>query len=319
MRVPLGGESIDGPAPGGALPTNDRGVRWAMVSLVGIVAVTVAWWSLALWPSQAVPPTWLLRTRQVCFNAGPSGLPGPSGWMLLIGQPLGMVALLMAVAGGGVREGLQSSLRSFGGRLALTLGVTVSVVGLTLAGLRVAGDSGEGEWVVDATQISPDSYPRLDRELPSLGLVDQWGNTVSWEQFQGGPVLLTFGFGHCATVCPLIVHEAVGVQETFRAEGTRIPLVVVTLDPWRDTPARLPHLAEQFMLGEDAFFLSGSTSDVNRVLDGLEVPRERDLTTGDIVHPSLAFLVDDQGRIAFGASGHARLMEALMRRVQDGT
>ena len=71
----------------------ERGAWIAPSSLGAILVVTVAWWALALWPSEGVPPAWLLRARQVCFNADGSGLPQASGWMLLIGQPIGMVAV----------------------------------------------------------------------------------------------------------------------------------------------------------------------------------------------------------------------------------
>ena len=295
--------------------TGRRAPRLAMASLFGILAITIAWWALALWPSADVPPAWLLRTRQVCFNSGPSGLPGPSGWMLLIGQPIGMVALLMAIAGDSVRLGLRQATESRRGLMGVSLLMAAPLVGLVLTGFRVAGAPGDAEWIAVAEQVVPDSYPRLDRDAPALGLMDQHGDTVRWDRFQGGPVLVTFGFGHCPSICPLMIRNALRVQETFRGEGVEVPVVVVTLDPWRDTPSRLPHLAEQFGIGENAFVLSGPIDEVNRVLDGLEVPRERDAQTGDVVHPSLVYVLDENGTVAYGATGHAPLMEELLRRL----
>ena len=289
--------------------------RLIPLALWGILLVTVSWWALALWPSPDVPPAWLARTRQVCFNTGPSGLPGPSGWMLLIGQPIGMFALLMAVAGGGVRETLQRAAGSGRGRLGLGLAGLVVVAGLTLAGVRVRQAVPDGVWLADAAEVVPESYPRLDRTPPLLGLVNQAGDTVHWSQFAGSKVIVTFGFGHCETICPLMVHNANRVQDILRAEGEEVPVVVITLDPWRDTPSRLPHLADQFMLGPGSHILSGTVQDVNRVLDGLNMARERDLQTGDIVHPSLVYLLDETGVIAYGATGHAPLIEELLRRM----
>jgi cytochrome oxidase Cu insertion factor (SCO1/SenC/PrrC family) len=88
-------------------------------------------------------------------------------------------------------------------------------------------------------------------------------------------------------------------------------VVVVTLDPWRDTPSRLPHLAEQWGLGSDAFVLSGAVEDVERVLDAWNVARERDLRTGDISHPALVYVVDRKGRIAYAANGDPELVAGL--------
>jgi len=88
-----------------------------MIGLVALLGITVAWWALALWPVEGVPPAWLERARAVCFNAGPSGLPDASGWLLLVGQPIGMLAVLMVIAGDAVRTGVRRALASPAGLL----------------------------------------------------------------------------------------------------------------------------------------------------------------------------------------------------------
>lgn len=289
--------------------------RAAMVALGGIFVVTLAWWSLALWPTGNVPPTWLLRTRQVCFNTGPSGLPDASGWMLLIGQPIGMFAFLMVIAGDGVRAGLQRAQQSVGGRLTLTAAVMILLVGSILSVGRVRSAVSDEEWTTAISADVPDNYPRLDQAVPALGLVDQFGNRTEFSDFVGSPAMITFGFGHCETVCPMMVHNAIRARETLAGQGQTVPLIVITLDPWRDTPSRLPQLATQFMLEDGDRILSGPVEDVNRVLDDLGMARERDLTTGDIIHPSLVYLIDADGTIAYGATGHAPLIEELLSRL----
>lgn len=322
-------------------------VRGAMAGLVGLLAITVGWWALALWPVEGVPPAWLERARAVCFNAGPSGLPEASGWLLLVGQPIGMLAVLMVIAGDAVREGLRRAFASPAGLLGIAAGGGLLLAGLVLAAVRVAGAPGDAEWLENARAAVPSTYPRLDRPLPEVaGLVDQRGDGFSWERVAGRPALLTFGFGHCATVCPMTVMNARRVLDRFRAEGREMDLVVITLDPWRDTPGRLPSLAGQFHLdgdgaggdgervkavpgetehggdggvrdegGSRAFLLSGTVEAVNAALDALQVARERVPDTGDIVHPALVYLLDGEGTIVYAASGHAELIEELARRM----
>ena len=223
--------------------------RGAMVALAGLLVVTVAWWALALWPVEGVPPGWLERARAVCFNAGPSGLPDTSGWMLLVGQPIGMLAVLMVIAGDAVRAALRRAFASPAGLLGIAVAAGVLVGGVVLAVVRVVDAPRDAEWLEAAAARVPASYPRLDRPLPEVaGLVDHRGDVFGWERVAGRPALLTFGFGHCATVCPMTVMAAREVQDRFRAEGREMALVVITLDPWRDTPARLPALARQFHL-----------------------------------------------------------------------
>ena len=299
-------------------------VRGAMIGVLGLLAITIGWWALALWPVGGVPPAWLERARAVCFNTGPSGLPDASGWLLLIGQPIGMLAVLMVIAGDAVRAGVRRAFGSSAGLLGVAGVVGVLLAGVVLAAVRVADAPRDAEWLAAANARVPASYPRLDRPLPEVaGLVDQRGDTFSWQRVAGSPALLTFGFGHCATVCPMTVMNAREVQSRFHAEGREMALVVITLDPWRDTPARLPALATQFHLspgGEgaeariDSYLLSGPVEKVNAALDALQVARERVADTGDIVHPALVYLLDAKGTIIYAASGHADLIEELARR-----
>ena len=312
------GRRVDERAPSAA------GVRGAMTGLAALLAITVAWWALALWPVEGVPPAWLERARAVCFNAGPSGLPDASGWLLLVGQPIGMLAVLMVIAGDSVREGLRRAFASSAGLLGVAGVAGVLAAGVVLAAVRVVGAPRDSEWLEAASADVPASYPRLGRPLPEIaGLVDQRGAAFGWERVAGRPVLLAFGFGHCATVCPMTVMNARRVRDRFRAEGREMDLVVITLDPWRDTPARLPALARQFHMGGDeegggrggSYLLSGPVEAVNAALDALQVARERVPDTGDIVHPALVYLLDAEGTIVYAASGHAGLIEELARRM----
>ena len=228
---------------------SEGAARGAMAALAGLLVVTVAWWALALWPVEGVPPGWLERARAVCFNAGPSGLPDTSGWLLLVGQPIGMLAVLMVIAGDAVRAALRRAFASPAGLLGIAVAAGVLVGGVVLAVVRVVDAPRDAEWLEAAAARVPASYPRLDRPLPEVaGLVDHRGDVFGWERVAGRPALLTFGFGHCTTVCPMTVMAAREVQDRFRVEGRDMALVVITLDPWRDTPARLPALARQFHL-----------------------------------------------------------------------
>ena len=237
-----------------------------------------------------------------------------------------MLAVLMVIAGDSVREGLRRAFRLPAGRVGITLAFGLVVAGVVLAAVRVAGAPRDAEWLAAASERVPATYPRLDRPLPEVtGLVDQRGDVFDWERVAGWPTLLTFGFGHCATICPMTVMNARQVQDRFRAEGREMALVVITLDPWRDTPARLPALARQFHLGAGgdgegaaehtgAYLLSGSVEAVNAALDALQVARQRVEDTGDIVHPALVYVLSPEGTIAYAASGHADLIEELARR-----
>ena len=161
-----GGAGAEGALWGRA--PSEAAVRGAMIGLLGLLAITVAWWALALWPVEGVPPAWLERARAVCFNAGASGLPDASGWLLLVGQPIGMLAVLMVIAGDAVRTGVGRAFASPAGLLGVAGVVGVLLAGVVLAAVRVVGAPRDAEWLEAVSARVPASYPRLDRPLPEV-------------------------------------------------------------------------------------------------------------------------------------------------------
>jgi protein SCO1/2 len=279
--------------------------------LAVILVITASWWALALWPLPGSAPDWLVRTRTVCFGSTPSGLPDNSGWLLLVGQPLGMVAVLLVVWGDAVADGLRALARSVAGRASLAGVAVLLALGIGAAAARVAGAATRGTTAVVPTDFT--SIPRLDRPAPALALVDQHGAAVTLERFRGRPLLLTFAFAHCETVCPLVVHDVLEARR--RMAGPPPAVVIVTLDPWRDTPARLPSIAARWRLDGDALVVSGAVADVAATLDRWNIARARDPRTGDVIHPAVVFLIDREGRIAYAVNGGAEAIGELLRRL----
>jgi protein SCO1/2 len=309
------------PALAAARPGLASHERGALVGLAFLALATAGWWALALWPAPDEPPAWLERARGVCFNAGASGMPSASGWLLLIGEPLGLGVALWAAFGRSLRGGFAKLARARGGRALLTACAALFALGVGAAGARVAAlaRSGAADSIgaADAALPDPSALPRLQRPAPALGLIDQHGARVTLDSLRGRPALVTFAFAHCESVCPALVSQARSVQRQARARGEPVPsLAIVTLDPWRDTPARLPALAASWQLGAGAHVLSGEPDAVNAVLDAWSVPRDRDENTGQLAHPALVYLIDESGQIAFTSDGDARTLTALLARLQ---
>jgi len=286
--------------------------EWAApLALAAIIVVTAAWWSLALWPLPASTPDWLQRARLVCFGSARDTLPSAAGWLLLIGEPLAMLLALGVIGGRELREGLRALARTFGGQALLAAGALFVLIGLGAAGVRVASAQAE-RFDPTAGAVAGDAQ-RLDSVAPPLRLVDQHGDTVTLARFAGRPVVLAIVYAHCTTVCPIVVHE---MNEMQRAMAPRAPvLLAVTLDPWRDTPARLPTVAAGWELGADGYALSGGVAEVNAMLDAWSVPRSRDALTGDITHATFVYIVGRDGRLAYRSPGVASAVTSILQRM----
>lgn len=288
---------MDPPATGAALPQSSG---WALAALGGVIVVTVGWWTLALWPLPAEAPEWMARARAACFGQTISGLPNGGGWALLIGQPLGMLVFLFAVWGGSVTRSLEALRQRWVGRLALAATALLLLVGSAAAASRVASAKGT---TFDPNAGLPATGPlvEMNEAAPALNLLDQSGARLSIEQFRGAPLLVTFAFAHCETVCPLLVRDAIAARA--RLAPPRPPLVIVTLDPWRDVPSRLPAIAAAWQLPEGVHVVSGEVAEVEEVLSRWKIPRVRNPSTGDVIHPSVVYVVAPNGRIAYMADG----------------
>jgi len=281
----------------------------ALSALAGIVAITATWWALALWPT-ADAPAWLVLTRETCFGTAATGLPDAGGWMALTGQPLGMLLVLFAGWGDDVRAGLRAALQRVSGQLAVGLAAALLLGGVFGVMVRVS-DGDARPFASSPTEELASQLNRLNDAPKPLSLVDQSGHTITLEQFRGRPVIVTFAYAHCETVCPVLVSEVLGARDALT---TRKPVVlIVTLDPWRDTPGRLGAMAERWGASGDVHVLSGAPDSVERVLNAWRVPRARNERTGDVSHPSLVYVLGPDGRIAYVVNGSQQVIRAAVQ------
>jgi protein SCO1/2 len=277
----------------------------ALGALGAILVVTAAWWALALWPLDPGATAWLSRARAVCFGTGSSGLPNAGGWLLLLGEPPVMFATLALIGGDALRGGLTRLARSRTGVRWLATGIGLVLAGSIAAGVRISrlvATAGAGE--------PPEAWlERHDRPAPPVALVDQRGSRVTLAQLRGQPVLVGFAYAHCETVCPLLVREVVEARRAARSNPT---LLLVTLDPWRDPPGRLPAIARHWGLSYPRErVLSGTVAEVEASLEQWQIPRGRDSLTGEISHVPGVYLVNRAGNLVYRAAGPVELIARL--------
>ena len=280
----------------------------ALAALAVILTITASWWALALWPT-ADAPAWLVLTRETCFGTAATGLPDAGGWMALTGQPLGMLLVLFAGWGHDVRAGLRAALQRVSGQLVVGVATALLIAGVFGLVVRVSvGDA--RPFASSPTEEVARHLNRLNDTPKPLSLVDQSGRTVTLGQFHGRPVLVTFAYAHCETVCPVLVSEVLGARDALASPKPVV--LIVTLDPWRDTPSRLGAIAERWGATQDVHVLSGVPDSVERVLNAWRVPRARNERTGDVSHPSVVYVIGADGKIAYVLSGGQPVIRAAV-------
>jgi protein SCO1/2 len=260
-------------------------------------AATLLWWAFAFAPLPSTPPPWLTAARSACFGAIETGPPDAQGWILLVAAPLSFLLALLALWGWELAASLRHVARSRWGRVACAVLLTATVVEATWVSAKLRAALASAQWdTASATPGAlPADYPRQAATPPEFSLIDQHGETLRLGALVGRPVVISFVFGHCESLCPLIV-EALKTA----APGDGVAVLLVTLDPWRDTPGTLPALARRWALPPHFHVLtSHHPADVVAVARAFGVPSIRDDTSGDITHPGLVFVVDAAGRLAY--------------------
>ena len=77
------------------------------------------------------------------------------------------------------------------------------------------------------------------RAIADFQLTDQTGKTVKLADLRGAPVLMFFGFTHCAQICPTALHQLRQLEREHRAELGKTRIVIVSVDGERDSPAAM--------------------------------------------------------------------------------
>jgi protein SCO1/2 len=145
------------------------------------------------------------------------------------------------------------------------------------------------------------ALPRDTVKPSSVGgpfrLTDQNGRAVTEADFRGKTLLVFFGFTHCPDICPTTLFE---ISETLRRLGPdadKAAALFVTVDPERDTPAKLKDYISSFH--PRIFGLTGTRAEVDAVLKEYRVYAKKvPLEGGDYTmdHSAVVYLMDKRGR-----------------------
>lgn len=103
-------------------------------------------------------------------------------------------------------------------------------------------------------------------------LQDQDGKSVRFVKDVVGQdvVVMDFIFTHCTTICPVLSAKMVRLQSLLGARlGKGVKLVTMSLDPLRDTPARMKEWGAKFKAGPSWHLVTGPQEDQEAVLKGL--------------------------------------------------
>lgn len=134
-------------------------------------------------------------------------------------------------------------------------------------------------------------------------LTDQDGKTVKWTDFAGKYRLVYFGYTYCPDVCPLDLSQIMAgfrdLEKSDPAKAAKIQPIFITVDPLRDTPAKLKTYVSAFhprLMG-----LTGPVDEIEKVKKEFVVVASKagdEKATKDyfISHTRTPYLFDPDGK-----------------------
>jgi len=186
---------------------------------------------------------------------------------------------------------------------------------LALAAASILAGCHPGQPSFQSTDITGADFGK------TFALTDHNGKPRTLEDFRGEVVVMFFGFTHCPDVCPTTLAELAGAVRKLGPAGQKVQVLLVTVDPERDTPELLAKYVTAF--NPKFLALRGNADETARVAKEFKViyqkvagPRPEDYAMD---HSAGSYIFDQQGRLRLyvgygrGADVFAHDIELLLK------
>ena len=191
------------------------------------------------------------------------------------------------------------------------------IIGLVVGGLAIGAAVG--------LAVLPGALDRLKplAPLPAVGkaqiggpfsLIDHTGKRVTDKDFRGHFLLVFFGFTFCPDVCPAALQVMTAALDRLGSKAERVTPLFITIDPERDTPARLAQYVQSFhprLIG-----LTGTPDEIRAAASTFRVFHKKvkdESSSSDYVmeHTSIIYLMDPAGEFVTHFT-HATPVDAIV-------
>ncbi len=169
----------------------------------------------------------------------------------------------------------------------------LSPFALLPAAASLLGACTEGKFQFSSVDMTGADYAKDFR------LTDHTGKPRSLADFKGKIVVLFFGYTQCPDVCPTTLAELSQVKQLLGADADKLQVLLVTVDPQRDTPEVL----KGYMANFDPAFLAlrGSPEELAAMAKDFKVYYKRTEgktpTSYSMDHSAASYVYDTQGRL----------------------
>jgi protein SCO1/2 len=131
----------------------------------------------------------------------------------------------------------------------------------------------------------------------TLELADHTGKPRRLEDWRGKAVVLVFGFTHCPDVCPTTLADIALAMKELGSDAERVQVLMVSVDPERDTPQALAKYVTAF----DPRFVAmrGDLEATRKVAQEFKVyfEKRKQGESYTVDHSAQSYVIDPQGKL----------------------
>jgi len=138
------------------------------------------------------------------------------------------------------------------------------------------------------------------RPAPEIAQKAADGKDFRLSSLRGKVVVLEFGFTHCPAVCPASLAMLAQARQKLGADADRLQVVFISVDPERDTPARLKSYLAQF--DKDFIGLTGTPEQMAAIrkdygISATRFPAPAGQSGYQMGHSSYLYFIDKKGML----------------------
>ncbi len=152
---------------------------------------------------------------------------------------------------------------------------------------------------------------------PEFALIDQNGTKVSLNDYRGRAVVLEFMDPNCVDICPIVSQEYLLAYRALGADAAKVAFLAINVNPFHLDPAAMDKysIAHGLAAIPSWRFLGGPLPEVQNAWAAYHVQVKAPNPTADVVHTSVVYFIDPQGReryLAFPMVDHTASGSAFL-------
>lgn len=161
--------------------------------------------------------------------------------------------------------------------------------------LPILGERDTIKRTVDGKEVVDTVY----HTIPDFQFVNQYGDSVTAQNFKDKIYVADFFFTTCPTICPVMKKQLLKVYEKIQGQND-IAILSHTIDPEHDTPAVLKEYAADLgVKGTQWMFVTGNREKIYEIGEKqyLVVAGADSTAPGGYIHSGAFVLVDKEKRV----------------------